>query len=163
VNIFSKGLNFVTVSNVQTTGIAFWNGHVIVGTRWKIKQKNLIQICSPYMILGTSLNKHESPCPKDAPYQISMHSGQWFMRRNFWRFIKIFFFCPLLASPFIWTIRIPIPQACFLPSLVEIGLVVLEKKSFKGKVNRQRQMDWDGNSSPEPSAKKYKHFKNISS
>jgi len=32
-------------------------------------------------------------------------------------------------------IRIPIPQACFLPTLVEIGLVVLEKKLFKGKVD----------------------------
>jgi len=30
-------------------------------------------------------------------------------------------------------------QACFLPSLVEIGLVVFEKKSFKGK--SWRRMD----------------------
>jgi len=28
------------------------------------------------------LNKFESSCPKDAPYQISMHSGQWFIRRR---------------------------------------------------------------------------------
>jgi len=50
----------------------------------------------------------ESPCPKDAPCQISMHSGQWFMRR---RFLKIYQNCPYFApywttkeaSPFIWT------------------------------------------------------------
>jgi len=30
----------------------------------------------------------------------------------------------------------PSSKACFLPSLVEIGLVVLEKKSFKGKSRR---------------------------
>jgi len=38
---------------------------------------------------------------------------------------------PKGASPFIWTNLNPHPQACFLPSLIEIGLVVLEKKSFQ--------------------------------
>jgi len=36
-------------------------------------------------------------------------------------------------APLFEQIWILIPQACFLPSLVEISLVVLEKKSFKGK------------------------------
>jgi len=36
-------------------------------------------------------------------------------------------------APLFEQILIPIPQACFPPSLVEIGQVVLEKKSFKGK------------------------------
>jgi len=60
------------------------------------------------------------------------------MRR---RFLKIYenvpYFAPYWApkgpAPLFEQICIPIPQACFLPSLVEIGLVVLEKKSFKGK------------------------------
>jgi len=43
------------------------------------------------------------------------------------------YWAPKGTSPFIWTIWISIPQACFLLSLVEIGLLVLEKKSFKGK------------------------------
>jgi len=38
-----------------------------------------------------------------------------------------------VPTPFFEQIRILIPKACFLPSLVEIGQVVLEKKSFKGK------------------------------
>jgi len=43
-------------------------------------------------------------------------------------------FCPLLGQPlYLNKIWIPIPQACFLPRLVEINLMVLEKKSFKGK------------------------------
>jgi len=51
-----------------------------------------------------------------------MHSGQWFMRRRFLKIYQNFhYFAPY------W------PQAYFLPSLVEIGLVVLEKKSFKEK------------------------------
>jgi len=32
----------------------------------------------PYIILGTS-SEHESPCTKDAPCQILMHSGWWFI------------------------------------------------------------------------------------
>jgi len=35
----------------------------------------------------TLFNKLESPCLKDTPCQISMHSGQWFMKR---RFLKIY-------------------------------------------------------------------------
>jgi len=41
---------------------------------------------------------------------------------------KFSLFCPLLGpAPLFEHIRIPIPQACFLTTLVEIGLVVLEK------------------------------------
>jgi len=61
---------------------------------------------------------------------------------------KIFYnspnFTPFL--PFIWPQKvpaplfsqtwIPIPQIYFLPNLVPISSVVLEKKSFKGKVYR---------------------------
>jgi len=47
---------------------------------------------------------------------------------------KFSIFCPLLGpkrgQPLFEQIWIPIPQGCFLPSLVEIGLVVLEKKIF---------------------------------
>ena len=35
------------------------------------------------------------------------------------------------AVPLIWKIWIPITQGCFVPSLVEMGPVVLEKKIFK--------------------------------
>jgi len=40
--------------------------------------------------------------------------------------------CPKRAQP-LYLNTIPISQEYFLPSLVEIGQVVLEKKSFKGK------------------------------
>jgi len=36
---------------------------------------------------GTSFEQAVAPSPKTAPCQISMHSGQWFMRR---RFLKVF-------------------------------------------------------------------------
>jgi len=53
----------------------------------------------------------------------------------FFRFIKIFLNLPLIEPqkgpvPLFEQIYIPILQACFLPDLVEIGLVVLEKKIF---------------------------------
>ena len=35
------------------------------------------------------------------------------------------------AGPFIWKTWIPFTQGCFVPSLVEIGSVVLKKKIFK--------------------------------
>jgi len=47
---------------------------------------------------------------------------------------KFSLFCPKRGQPlYLNKSESPIPQACSLPSLVEIGLVVLEKKSFKGK------------------------------
>jgi len=45
------------------------------------------------MILGSLFKQAESPCPKDAPDQLSMHSGQWFMRR----FLKIYRNCSYFA------------------------------------------------------------------
>jgi len=33
-----------------------------------------------FVILGTSFEQNLSPCLKDAPYQISIHSDQWFTR-----------------------------------------------------------------------------------
>jgi len=46
---------------------------------------------------------------------------------------KFSLFCPKTGQPLYLNIsESPFPQACFLSSLVEIGLVVLEKKSFEG-------------------------------
>jgi len=63
---------------------------------------------------------------------------------GFWRFINIFLILLLIEpqkgpAPLIEQIWISIPQECFLPSLVEIGIVVLEKKSFKGKSWRRTE------------------------
>jgi len=55
---------------------------------------------------GLHLNTVESPCPKDDPCQISMHSGQWFMRRRLFKVYQNFpyfatHWAPKGASPFI--------------------------------------------------------------
>jgi len=68
-------------------------------------------------------------------YQFIPAIGSW--EEDFWIFINFFLILPLTGTqkepaPLFEQIWIPIPQACFLPSLVEIDLVVLEKKSFKG-------------------------------
>ena len=61
----------------------------------------------------------------------------WFWRRPFLNFVNVFFTI-LLSSPFgirwnpsfeqIW---IPITHECFVPSLVEIGPLIIEKKIFR--------------------------------
>jgi len=66
---------------------------------------------------------------------------QWILDlwdEDFWRFIKTVLILPLNgvlkeASPFIW---IPIPQACFLPTLVEIGQWFLRRSCLKQKLMR---------------------------
>jgi len=36
------------------------------------------------------MNKFGSPDPNNAPCKILMHSGQWFMRRRFFKFFAIY-------------------------------------------------------------------------
>jgi len=94
-------------------------------------------------------------------YQCIPASGSW--EEDFWRFIKIVLILLLIGpekgpASLVEHIWIPIPQAWFLPSLVENGLVILEKKSFKGKMNRRTnertdgRTNCDGKSSLEPLA-----------
>jgi len=62
-----------------------------------------------------------------------MHSSQWFMRRRFQRFVNI---SPLL--PLKWPLSLNKSESPFPRNTsyqVEIRPVVLEKKSFKGKVD----------------------------
>jgi hypothetical protein len=78
------------------------------------------------------LNKLEFHSPKDNLYQVWLNLAGWFWRR---RFLKNFFsafslfryYIPLERGyPLTW---ISITQGWFVPSLVKIGPVVLEKKS----------------------------------
>ena len=91
------------------------------------------------------LNKLESPPPKDALCQVWLKLAQCFWRR----FLNIFFYIILLfryylplekgRGPSFEQTWIPSTQGCFVPTLVEIGPVVLEKKSKMWK--NYRQMD----------------------
>jgi len=84
--------------------------------------QNCLKVFATYQRLY--FKKLESPCPKLTPCQISVHAnGSW--EEDFRRFIKIFLIQPLYLN------KSESPsQSCFLPSLVEIGLVVLEKNFF---------------------------------
>jgi len=56
------------------------------------------------------------------------------MRRRFLKIYQTFpYFAHFGPALLFEQILIPLSQASFLPSLFEIGIVVLEKKSFKGK------------------------------
>jgi len=65
-----------------------------------------------------------------AKYQC-IPANTWFMRRRFLKIYQNFLILPQKGpDPLFEQFESPSPQACFLLSLVEIGLVVLEKKIF---------------------------------
>ena len=86
------------------------------------------------------LNKLESPSPKDALCHVWLKLAQWFWRRRFFNFVNDFRYFVIIshskrAEPFIWTNFNLNTQGCIVPSLVEIGPVVREKKLFFNFVN----------------------------
>jgi len=123
---------------------------------YKIMSPKGVAVYDPTDFISTNLNLL-APRMFHAKYQSFPASGSW--EEDFLRFNKIFLILPLIGpqrgpAPFYKQIWIPIPQSCFPPSLVEIGQVVREKKSFKGKSQQTngRRTNCDGNSSLEPSA-----------
>jgi len=87
-------------------------------------------------------------------YQSIWTASSW--RENLQIFTKFYTSLPLIGpqqvpAPWFSQTWIPIPQIWFLPNLVQISSVVLEKKSFKWKVYAGRQTSGDHYSSLEPS------------
>ena len=74
------------------------------------------------------MNKLESPSSKDALCQVWLKLDQWFWRRRFLNFVNVF--SPFRNHP-LEKGRGSSFKGCFVPSLVEIGPAVLEKKNFK--------------------------------
>ena len=87
---------------------------------------------------------------KDALCQVWMKLAQWFWRRRFLNFVNVFsLFCNYLPLKKGWGSSfeqtwIPFTQGCFVPSLVEIGPVVLEKRIKMWQVYRQTNGWTDG-------------------
>jgi hypothetical protein len=85
--------------------------------------------------LALYLNKLEFPSFKDKMYQVWLNLGSWLLRRFFKNFSVFLLFCYYLplerGNPLhLNKLKFP-PQGWFMPSLVKIGPVVLEKKIFK--------------------------------
>ena len=81
------------------------------------------------------LNKLESSLPKDTLCQVWLILATWFLRGRFFLISSIYFrnYLPYLGieqGPSFEQTWIPFTQECFVPSLFEIGPVVLEKKIF---------------------------------
>jgi hypothetical protein len=80
------------------------------------------------------LKKFEFPSPKDNLYQVWLNLACWFWRRRFFKKIQCIFTLSLLSPlgeglfPSFEQTWIPSTQGWFVPSLVKIGPVVLEKK-----------------------------------
>ena len=112
--------------------------------------RNFITI-SPWKRVGALyFNKLESPSPKDTLCQDWLKLAKWFWRRRFLKFVNVFFailsLSPLEkgAGSFIGTNLNPFTQEWFVPSLVEIGPVVLEKKLKMWKVYDNNDDNDDG-------------------
>ena len=83
--------------------------------------------------LVLNLSKLDSPSSKDTLGQVSLKLAYWFWRRTFLKTINVFhnfvIISPLKrAQPLILTNMNLLHQKWFVPSLVEIGQLVLEKK-----------------------------------
>ena len=92
--------------------------------------------------MAIHLNKLESPLTRDALCQDWLKLAKWFWRIRFLNIFNIIlhfrYYLPLEKGVAIHFNKLESPtQGCFVPSLVEIGPVVLEKKSRIGKVYRQ--------------------------
>ena len=83
------------------------------------------------------LNKVESPSLKDSLCKVWLKLAQWFWRRRFFKFRQCIFAILQLSplgkgqGPSFEQTWFPFTQGCFVQSLVDIGLVVQEKKIFK--------------------------------
>ena len=78
-------------------------------------------------------NNLEFPLPKDDLNQVWLKFWRRFFFNNLAKFLHFFLLSPLWRGPgtLFEQFRIPFTQRWFLPSLIEIGLLVLEKKNFK--------------------------------
>ena len=102
-------------------------------------------ICPPKKGGALHLNKLESTSPKDPLSQVRLKLAQWFWRRRFLNFVNVFSLFVKLSplgkgrGPSFEQTWIPFTQGCFVPSSVEIGVLVLEKKMKMWKVSRQTE------------------------
>ena len=89
------------------------------------------------MGLALHLIKFESTLPKDVLCQVWLKMAKWFWRRTILNFVNVFWllrnYLPLEKGGALYWNKLESPshKGCFVPSLVEIGSVVLEKKIFK--------------------------------
>ena len=99
---------------------------------------NVFSLCGKYLPLEKwktlKLNKFEFPLPKNPLCPVWLKLAHWFWRR-FSKVVNIFSICCYYLTlekgqgPSFERNWIPLTQGCSVPSLVEIGPVVLENKS----------------------------------
>ena len=116
---------------------------VKIGWNWLSEENVVISsmnfrffvIISPWKRAGPLNWKIESPSPKDALRQVWLKLAQWFWRKRFLNCVNVFSlfrnYLPLeKGGTFIIQTWIPFTKGCFVPCLVEICPVALEKKIF---------------------------------
>jgi hypothetical protein len=79
------------------------------------------------------LKKLKFPLPKDNVYQVWLNLASWFWRRRFFEIFSVYllfcYYLPLEMGNPLYLDKLESPQGWFVPSLVKIGSMVLEKKS----------------------------------
>ena len=92
---------------------------------------------SPLKRVGSFITNLNPLHPKMHCAKFGWNWPQWFLRNRFLYFINVYFHYFILSShgkgqgPSFEQTWITFTKGCFVPSLVEIGSVVLEKKIFK--------------------------------
>ena len=85
--------------------------------------------------MAHQVNKLESSSPKDTLCHVWLKLAEWYWRIWFLNFVNV---CWLFNN------YLPLEKICFVPSLVEIGPVILEKKMKMWKDYRQTGEQMDG-------------------
>ena len=120
---------------------------------WLVLEKKILNFVNVFSLFrnylplenGRALHliKLESPSPKDTLSAVWLKLSKLCWRRRFFNFVNVFSlfrnYVPLEkgGAPSFKQTWIPFTRGCFVPSLVEIGPVVLDKKMKMWKVYRR--------------------------
>ena len=96
----------------------------------------IFKVCQYILTFISRWKRHgpsfdDFPSPKDTLCQVWLKLAMWFLRR-FLKLVNVFslirYYLPLVKG---MAICVPIYQGCYVSSLVEIGQVIIKKKTLK--------------------------------
>lgn len=104
--------------------------------KWKCNIQNYIHDCIVNQYTLTHfiyLNKFEYPSPKDLLCQVCLRLAQWFLKNDFLNVIIVYFchYLHLEKKVSFFKLEFHSLKYCFVPNLVEIYPLVLEKRNFE--------------------------------
>ena len=144
INVFSLFCNNLSlekrgVPSFEHAWIPFTQGCIMqrlveIWRRRFLDFVNLFCLFHYFLLLKKGMAQHESSSTKNAWCQVWLNQAEWFWRKRFFLISLMFFHYFIInspgkrAGPSFEQTWIPFNKYCFVPSLVEFGPVVLEKK-----------------------------------